>query len=135
MLLLCLPLLMLAQDKQKKTAEQKAKDKTAEMVSQLQLKSEQEKLLYHVNLKAYTNMDQFEAKHHDDPKLVKKQKKAIKSLREKEYKKIMSAEQYKKHLALEKEEDRLKALKKKEKVAKQSSSVSQTDKKEVKKKK
>lgn len=107
-----------AQEKAKKTPEDKAKKKTTEMVSSLKLTKEQENMLYSTNLKAYQSIEKYDTKEHSK-KDKKKQKDMVQKLRDAEYKKIMSPAQYKEYLRLEKEEDKKKdaekELKKQEK--------------------
>ena len=87
----------------KKTAAEKAKDKTEEMQKNLQLTPEQNKKIYEVNFKAYTSISDYDAK---DPgkKLKKKQKKIVQDLRDDQYKKILTSTQYKKYKDLKKKE-------------------------------
>lgn len=96
-----------AQDKVKKTAEDKAKKKTSEMVTSLKLSKEQENMLYSTNLKAYQSIEKYDTKDHSK-KDKKKQKDMVQKLRDSEYKKILTPAQYKEYLRLEKEEDKQK---------------------------
>lgn len=88
---------------QKKTPAEKAKKKTEEMQKDLQLTAEQNKKIYDVNLKAYTSIAEYEAKK-PNKKLKKKQKNIVQDLRDKEYKKILTAAQLKKLQEIKKKE-------------------------------
>ena len=88
---------------QKKTPAEKAKKKTEEMQKDLQLTPDQNKKIYDVNLKAYTSIADYEAKK-PNKKLKKKQKNIVQDLRDKEYKKILTAAQLKKLQEIKKKE-------------------------------
>ena len=106
-----------AQEKSKKTPEDKARKKTGEMVTQLKLSKEQENMLYSVNLKSYQSIAAYEAKK-PSKKLRKKQKDIVQGMRDTEFKKILSPAQYALYQKMEaeekKREDAEKALKKKQ---------------------
>ncbi len=89
-----LTLSLLAQDKLKKSPEEKARAKTSEMVTTLKLSKEQETMIYSTNLKVYQSIATYAAKD-PDKKSKKKQKDIVQKLRETEYKKILNAAQYK----------------------------------------
>jgi|688.fasta_scaffold480594_1 hypothetical protein len=101
-----------AQDKAKKTPEDKAHKKTTEMVTALKLTKEQEKMLYSTNLKAYQSIAAYEAKK-PSKKLKKKQKDVVQKLRNDEFKKILTPAQYKEYQRLDDEEDKKKDAEKK----------------------
>ncbi len=122
-----------AQDKAKKTPEDKARNKTTEMVTSLKLTKEQEKMLYSTNLKAYQSIAAYDAKK-PSKKLKKKQKDIVQKLRNDEFKKILTPAQYKEYQRLDDEEDKKKdAEKKAEKQEKKKSEDSKP--KDAKKKK
>jgi len=101
-----------AQDKAKKSPEEKANEKTTEMVTALKLTKEQEKMLYSTNLKAYQSIATYDAKK-PSKKLKKKQKDIVHKLRNGEFKKILTPAQYKEYLRLDNEEDKKKDAEKK----------------------
>lgn len=122
-----------AQDKAKKTPEEKATKKTTEMVTALKLTKEQEKMLYSTNLKAYQSIATYDAKK-PSKKLKKKQKDIVQKLRNDEFKKILTPAQYKEYQRLDDEDDKKKdAEKKAEKQEKKKSEDSKP--KDAKKKK
>lgn len=88
---------------QKKTPAEKAKKKTEEMQKDLQMTPDQNKKIYDVNIKAYTSIADYEAKK-PNKKLKKKQKNIVQDLRDKEYKKILTAAQLKKLQEIKKKE-------------------------------
>ena len=94
---------LFAQDKPKKSPEEKARTKTEEMVSSLKLSKEQETMIYSTNLKVYQSIVTYAAKN-PDKKSKKKQKKIVQNLRDTEYKKILNATQYKLYLENKKKE-------------------------------
>lgn len=98
-----LTLSLLAQDKLKKSPEEKARAKTAEMVTTLKLTKEQESMIYSTNLKVYQSIATFATKN-PDKKSKKKQKKIVQNLRDTEYKKILNSTQYKLYLENKKKE-------------------------------
>ena len=113
---IALSLSSFAQDKAKKTPEQKARAKTTEMVAIFKLSKEQDAMLYTTHLKYYQTTDAYEAGKHSK-KEEKKFKDQSQALREKDYKRILTPAQYKQHLVLEKAEDADKAKEKKAKKA------------------
>jgi hypothetical protein len=131
--IICLAFLLSAQDKAKKTPEEKATKKTTEMVITLKLTKEQEKMLYSTNLKAYQSIATYDAKK-PSKKLKKKQKDIVQKLRNDEFKKILTPAQYKEYQRLDDEDDKKKdAEKKAEKQEKKKSEDSKP--KDAKKKK
>jgi hypothetical protein len=96
--------LLIAQEKNKKTPEEKAKKKTTEMVTSLKLTNEQDALIYSTNLKIYQSIDKYDTKEHSK-KEKKKQKDIAQSLRDKEFKRILTPVQYKQYVALDKADD------------------------------
>lgn len=100
--------------KEHKTPEQKARNKTTEMVTAFKLTKEQDAMLYSTHLKYYQNINALEAK---DPKKKEKKKKKdqFQAQRDKDYKRILTPAQYKLYTAAEKAED---LAKEKEKQAK-----------------
>ena len=111
LMLLTASLAMQAQDKAKKTPEEKARKKTTEMVSSLKLNKEQENMLYSVNLKAYQSIATYEAKT-KSKKMRKKQKDIVQGLREKEFQKILTPPQFTEYRRLEAEENKREAAEK-----------------------
>lgn len=105
LLVLCLSLSLstLAQEKAKKTAEQKARANTTEMTTYLKLSKEQETMVYSSELKYYQSTDAYEATH--KKKEEKKFKAQAQANRNKDYKRILTPAQYKQYLAKEKAED------------------------------
>jgi hypothetical protein len=128
--------LLNAQEKAKKTPEEKAKKKTIEMVSTLKLTKEQDALIYSTNLKVYQSIQKYDTKEHTK-KDKKKQKDIAQSLRDKEFKRILTPAQFKLYIALDKADDArkdaVKEAKKKEKKEKKKDD-NKTDKKDKKKK-
>ena len=106
--------LLIAQEKNKKTPEEKAKKKTTEIVTSLKLTKEQDALIYSTNLKIYQSIDKYDTKEHSK-KDKKKQKDIAQSLRDKEFKRILTPAQYKQYIALDKADDAKKDAEKKEK--------------------
>lgn len=96
--------LLIAQEKNKKTPEEKAKKKTTEIVTSLKLTKEQDALIYSTNLKIYQSIDKYDTKEHSK-KDKKKQKDIAQSLRDKEFKRILTPAQYKQYIALDKADD------------------------------
>jgi hypothetical protein len=96
--------LLIAQEKNKKTPEEKAKKKTTEMVTSLKLTKEQDALIYSTNLKIYQSIEKYDTKEHSK-KDKKKQKDIAQSLRDKEFKRILTPAQYKQYIALDKADD------------------------------
>lgn len=90
--------------KDEKTPEEKAKKKTTEMVTSLKLTKEQESMLYSTNLKVYQSIEKYDTKDHSK-KDKKKQKDIAQSLRDKEFKRILTPAQYKQYVALDKADD------------------------------
>jgi hypothetical protein len=125
-----------AQDKVKKTPEEKAKKKTIEMVSSLKLTKEQDVLIYSTNLKVYQSIQKYDTKEHSK-KDKKKQKDIAQNLRDKEFKRILTPAQFKLYIALDKADDAKKdaekEAKKKEKKEKKKD-LNKTEKKDKKKK-
>ncbi len=97
----------------KKTPVEKAKEKTEELQKNLALTPEQNKKVYEINLKAYTSIDEYEAKK-PSKKLKKKQKDIVSDLKKAEYKKIFTAAQYKRYEALKQAEKEKEKAEKKE---------------------
>lgn len=97
----------------KKTPAEKAKEKTEEMQKNLALTPEQNKRIYEINLKAYTSIQDYEAKK-PSKKLKKKQKDIVSDLKKAEYKKILSPAQYKKYEEIKKKEKEEEKAKQKE---------------------
>jgi len=128
--------LLNAQDKVKKTPEEKAKKKTIEMVSSLKLTKEQDALIYSTNLKVYQSIQKYDTKEHSK-KDKKKQKNIAQNLRDKEFKRILTPAQFKLYIALDKADDAKKdaekEAKKKEKKEKKKD-LNKTEKKDKKKK-
>ena len=120
-----------AQEKVKKTPEEKAKKKTIEMVSTLKLTKEQDALIYSTNLKVYQSIQKYDTKEHSK-KDKKKQKDIAQSLRDKEFKRILTPAQFKLYIALDKADDArkdaVKEAKKKEKKEKKRTIIKQTKK-------
>lgn len=109
---------LFAQDKIKKSPEEKASAKTAEMVTALKLNKEQETMIYSTNLKVYQSIATYAAKN-PDKKSKKKQKKIVQNLRDTEFKKILNAAQYKLYVEnkkKEKAEEKMKEEKLKEEL-------------------
>lgn len=110
-----------AQEKAKKTPEEKAKKKTTEMVTSLKLTKEQDALIFSTNLKIYQSIEKYNTKKHSK-KDKKKQKDIAQNLRDKEFKRILMPAQYKQYIALDKvddaKKDAEKEAKKKEKKEK-----------------
>ena len=96
--------LLIAQEKNKKTPEEKAKKKTTEIVTSLKLTKEQDALIYSTNLKIYQSIDKYDTKEHSK-KDKKKQKDIAQSLRDKEFKRILTPAQYKQYIASDKADD------------------------------
>jgi periplasmic protein CpxP/Spy len=88
---------------EKKTAETKAKEKTAEMTKNLSLTAEQSSQIYTVHLNAIRSIDEYEAKK-TGKSLRKKQKDVVKKLREAQFKKILTSAQYKKYQAMKEQQ-------------------------------
>lgn len=122
---------LFAQNKAKKTPEDKARRKTSEMVTAMKLSKEQENMLYAINLKAYQSIASYEAKN-TGKKLRKKQKDIVQGLREKEFQKILTPAQYAEYRRLEGEEDKREVA---EKTAKKKQEEAQKKKKAAEKKK
>lgn len=120
-----------AQDKTRKTPEEKARRKTTEMVTTLKLNKEQENMLYATNLKAYQSIATYEAKN-TSKKLRKKQKDIVQGLREKEFQKILTQAQFTEYRRLEAEENKREVA---EKAAKKKQEEAEKKKKAVEKKK
>lgn len=122
LLTLCLssPFFLVAQNKAKKTPEDKARRKTSEMVTALKLSKEQENMLYATNLKVYQSIAIYEAKN-PSKKLKKKQKDIAQGMREKEFQKILTPAQFNEYRRIEAEENKReaaeKAVKKKQEEA------------------
>ncbi len=104
-----------AQDKAKKTTEEKAKKKTTEMVTSLKLTKEQDALIFSTNLKIYQSIEKYNTKKHSK-KDKKKQKDIAQNLRDKEFKRILMPAQYKQYVALDKVDDAKKDAEKEAKM-------------------
>lgn len=100
----------------KKTAQEKAQSKTTEMVTALKLNKQQESSLYNIHLKYYQSMDMYDTKDHSK-KEKKKHKDDLQSMRDAEYKKILTPAQMKQYQALDKANDAKKEAEKKAKKA------------------
>jgi len=122
--------LLIAQEKNKKTPEEKAKKKTTEMVTSLKLTKEQDALIYSTNLKIYQSIEKYDTKEHSK-KDKKKQKDIAQSLRDKEFKRILTPAQYKQYIALDKADDAKKDAEKeaKKKAKKEDKKENKDDKK------
>lgn len=101
-------------NKPKKTPEQKAKEKTSELVTTLKLNKDQETKLYTTHLTYYQTTDAYEAKN-PSKKDKKKFKDRAQAERDADYKKILTPAQLKQFAANEKAEDVQKEKEKKEK--------------------
>lgn len=122
--------LLIAQEKNKKTPEEKAKKKTTEMVTSLKLTKEQDALIYSTNLKIYQSIEKYDTKEHSK-KDKKKQKDIAQSLRDKEFKRILTPAKYKQYIALDKADDAKKDAEKeaKKKAKKEDKKENKDDKK------
>lgn len=117
-----------------KTAQQKAQEKTTEMVTALKLNKQQETALYNLHLKYYQSIETYDTKDHSK-KDKKKRKDQLQEMRNAEYKKILTPDQMKQYAAFDKANDAKKEAEKKVKKAEKKKEKAQEVKKAPVKKK